>query len=188
VYHVKGIPQTSSFFPWFRRWSFICRCWLSLCLCCSYCRGSGHHFDFLWALLGHVALCLTVKASLFFEQCLPFFICQECCLIVLSLPWLQSAAAGPRGIDCIDVHCILISSPTLSLVALQSLLPSITCIILKEGVGEGGLIFCVCCMMCSCCLIPPLKCLWAWMHSLYDCCCQGLFQSSPKHEDGSLCI
>jgi hypothetical protein len=187
VYHVKGIPLTSSFFPWFRR-SFICRCWLGLCFCHSYCWSSGHHFHFLWALLGHMALCLTVEALSFLEQCLPFFICQEGCSIVLSSPWLLSATASSCDVDCIDVHHILISLPILSFAALQGLLPLITCIVLKKGVGEGGFIFCVSYVMCSRCLVPPLECLWAQMHSFYDSHCQGSFQSSPEHEDGSLCI
>jgi hypothetical protein len=187
AYHVEGIPLTSSFFPWFRR-SFVCRCWLSLCFRRSYCQSSGHHFNFLWALLRHMALCSTVKASLFLEQCPPFFICQEGCSIVLSSPWLLSATASSCGIDCINIHCILILSPALSLATLQGLLPLIMCIILKKGVGEGGFIFCISCMMCSCSLVPPLECLWAWMCSFYDSHCQGSFQSSPEHEDGSLCI
>jgi hypothetical protein len=57
----------------------------------------------------------AIEASLFFEQHLSFFVGEECCLIVLSSSQLHSpAAATASGIDCIHIHGVVVSSPTLS--------------------------------------------------------------------------
>jgi hypothetical protein len=92
-----------------------------------------------------MSLRATVEAPSFLEQRLLFFIGEERCSIVLS-PWrLGFSATRPRGIHCIHIHCVIISSPTLSL-ALQGLFLSVL-IVSEEWVGECGFVFRICGVM-----------------------------------------
>jgi hypothetical protein len=131
-------------------------------------------------------LCVTVEAPAFLEQHFLFFIGEKCCSIVLPLQLLGSPATCPHGVQCVHVHCIVISPPTLPF-ALQGLLPSVF-IMSKEWVGECGLVFRVCCVVRSGRLIPLLQCLWSRVRSFDYCCCQGAFQSSSEHQHCPLCI